>query len=120
MVNQRMFFFASCPCFISLDFRLWVRAATERKHGGGDGTLRDECYVEGYGEVQGYTHLFVVPPVVVELIKKKEMVKKFDASTLREILSGAAPLGKDVVESCTKIFPQAVVCQVQDVLIQFF
>nr|QLM00649.1 4-coumarate-CoA ligase-like 1 [Ziziphora clinopodioides subsp. bungeana] len=57
------------------------------------------------------THLFVVPPVVIELIKKKERVKEFDASTLREILSGAAPLGKDVIESCTKIFPQAVVCQ---------
>lgn len=66
------------------------------------------------------THLFVVPPVVVELIKKKETAKEYNTSTLREILSGAAPLGKDVIESCTKIFPQAVVCQVEHILNSFF
>ncbi|KAH6821299.1 AMP-dependent synthetase and ligase family protein, partial [Perilla frutescens var. hirtella] len=57
------------------------------------------------------SHLFVVPPVVVELIKKEETVKEYNVSSLREILSGAAPLGKDLIEACTKIFPQAVVHQ---------
>ncbi|XP_057772622.1 probable CoA ligase CCL7 [Salvia miltiorrhiza] len=57
------------------------------------------------------THLFVVPPVAVELIKKQETVKEYNVSTLREIMSGAAPLGKDMIEACSKIFPQAVVCQ---------
>ncbi|KAH6781506.1 hypothetical protein C2S51_006799, partial [Perilla frutescens var. frutescens] len=57
------------------------------------------------------SHLFVVPPVVVELSKKEETVKEYNVSSLSEILSGAAPLGKDLIEACTKIFPQAVVHQ---------
>ena len=40
------------------------------------------------------------------------MVKEYDVSTLKEILSGAAPLGEEIIEACSKTFPQAVVCQV--------
>ncbi|KAL1564953.1 4-coumarate--CoA ligase [Salvia divinorum] len=57
------------------------------------------------------THLFIVPPVVLDLSKKQEKVKEYDVSTLREVLSGAAPLGKEIMEACSNIFPQAVVNQ---------
>ncbi|KAK4427160.1 4-coumarate--CoA ligase-like 7 [Sesamum alatum] len=57
------------------------------------------------------THLFVVPPVVVELAKHQEMVKEYDVSSVKEILSGAAPLGKETMEECARIFPNAVVYQ---------
>ena len=62
------------------------------------------------------THSFVVPLVVLELIRKQEKVKEYDVSTLREVTSGAAPLGKEMIEACSNIFPQAVVSQVQDYL----
>ncbi|KAG6425265.1 hypothetical protein SASPL_115692 [Salvia splendens] len=57
------------------------------------------------------THLLVVPLVVLELSKKQEKVKEYDVSTLREVMSGAAPLGKEMIEACSNIFPQAVVYQ---------
>ncbi|GLT80768.1 hypothetical protein SLA2020_521910 [Shorea laevis] len=56
------------------------------------------------------THLWVVPPVILALAKQS-VVKKFDLSSLRHIGSGAAPLGKELMEECAKNFPQAVVQQ---------
>ncbi|KAF7153884.1 hypothetical protein RHSIM_Rhsim01G0211500 [Rhododendron simsii] len=56
------------------------------------------------------THLWVVPPIVLALAKNS-VVKKYDTSSLRQIGSGAAPLGKDLMAECAKNFPQAVVIQ---------
>ncbi|GKV08363.1 hypothetical protein SLEP1_g20003 [Rubroshorea leprosula] len=56
------------------------------------------------------THLWVVPPIILALAKQS-VVKKFDLSSLRHIGSGAAPLGKELMEECAKNFPQAVVQQ---------
>lgn len=57
------------------------------------------------------THLWVVPPIVLAMAKQS-VVKKFDLSSLRQIGSGAAPLGKELMKECAKNFPQAVVMQV--------
>jgi 4-coumarate--CoA ligase len=43
------------------------------------------------------THLWVVLPVMIGLAKGSGL-NKFDLSSLKQIGSGAAPLGKDVVE----------------------
>nr|ATZ81751.1 4CL2 [Carthamus tinctorius] len=56
------------------------------------------------------THLSVVPPVILALVKQ-DVVKKFDLSSLRLIGSGAAPLGKELMMECAKKFPSAVVIQ---------
>ncbi|XP_022755589.1 4-coumarate--CoA ligase-like 7 [Durio zibethinus] len=56
------------------------------------------------------THLLVVPPIVLAMAKQS-VVKKFDLSSLRQIGSGAAPLGKELMEECAKNFPQTVVMQ---------
>ncbi|KAB2050562.1 hypothetical protein ES319_A13G254700v1 [Gossypium barbadense] len=56
------------------------------------------------------THLWVVPPIVLAMAKQS-IVKKFDLSSVREIGSGAAPLGKELMEECARNFPQAVVMQ---------
>ncbi|KAI4385473.1 hypothetical protein MLD38_003495 [Melastoma candidum] len=56
------------------------------------------------------THLWVVPPIVLALAKQS-VVKKYDLSSLREIGSGAAPLGKETMEDCSRNFPQASVIQ---------
>ncbi|XP_031384311.1 4-coumarate--CoA ligase-like 7 [Punica granatum] len=57
------------------------------------------------------THLYVAPPVMVAFAKQLILVKKYELSSLRQIGSGAAPLGKDVMEECSKIFPQAKIFQ---------
>lgn len=57
------------------------------------------------------THLWVVPPVILALAKNS-VVKKYNLSSLKHIGSGAAPLGKDLMEECAKIIPQGVVAQV--------
>eukprot|EP00262_Sarcandra_glabra_P006929 TRINITY_DN19490_c0_g1_i1.p1 TRINITY_DN19490_c0_g1~~TRINITY_DN19490_c0_g1_i1.p1 ORF type:complete len:543 (+),score=82.24 TRINITY_DN19490_c0_g1_i1:106-1734(+) len=56
------------------------------------------------------TYLFVVPPVMIALAKYG-MAKKYDVSSLKWLGSGAAPLGKDIMEECAKNFPHADVVQ---------
>ncbi|XP_075634756.1 putative CoA ligase CCL7 isoform X2 [Castanea sativa] len=56
------------------------------------------------------THLWVVPPVILALAKQS-VVKKYDLSSLKHIGSGAAPLGKDMMEECSRNVPNAVVAQ---------
>lgn len=62
------------------------------------------------------SHLWVVPPIVLALAKHG-LVDKFDLSSLRHIGSGAAPLGKELMEECSKRFPNALVCQVIQLLV---
>lgn len=57
------------------------------------------------------THLWVVPPVFLALTKQ-DVVNKFDLSSLKQIGSGAAPLGKELMEECAKRLPHVVVLQV--------
>lgn len=62
-------------------------------------------------EKYGVTHMWVVPPIILALAKNN-VVKKYNLSTLKQIGSGAAPLGKELMQECAKNFPQAVVLQV--------
>lgn len=62
-------------------------------------------------EKYGITHLWVVPPIILGLAKNN-MVQKYNLSSLKQIGSGAAPLGRELMQECAKNFPQAVVCQV--------
>jgi acyl-CoA synthetase (AMP-forming)/AMP-acid ligase II len=57
------------------------------------------------------TNLFCVPPVMIALAKQG-MAGKYDLSSLKYIGSGAAPLGKDVMEVVAKNFPKAEIVQV--------
>lgn len=56
------------------------------------------------------TNLFCVPPVMIALAKQG-MAGKYDLSSLKYIGSGAAPLGKDVMEVVAKNFPKAEIVQ---------
>ncbi|KAL2511219.1 4-coumarate--CoA ligase-like 7 [Abeliophyllum distichum] len=56
------------------------------------------------------THLWVVPPIILALAKNS-VIKKYDLSSLRQIGSGAAPLGSELMQECAKNFSQAVVLQ---------
>ncbi|KAK2997387.1 hypothetical protein RJ639_025459 [Escallonia herrerae] len=52
----------------------------------------------------------VVPPLVLALAKNP-MVAKFDLSSIRMVLSGAAPLGKELEEALRSRVPQATFAQ---------
>ncbi|KAJ7976916.1 4-coumarate-CoA ligase [Quillaja saponaria] len=57
------------------------------------------------------THLYVVPPVMIAIAKQSEVLKNYDLSSLKQLTSGAAPLGRDVMEDCAKILPQVKILQ---------
>lgn len=52
-------------------------------------------------ETHRITDLFVAPPVVLALAKHP-LVERFDLSSLRFVMSGAAPLGPDLAEACAR------------------
>ncbi|XP_058082185.1 probable CoA ligase CCL7 [Magnolia sinica] len=56
------------------------------------------------------TYMFVVPPVMIALAKQST-ARKYDLSSLKRLGSGAAPLGKDIMEECAKNLPHAIVVQ---------
>ncbi|PIN03554.1 Acyl-CoA synthetase [Handroanthus impetiginosus] len=56
------------------------------------------------------TYLWVVPPIILGMAKSS-LVKKYNLSSLKQIGSGAAPLGKELMQECAKNFPQATVLQ---------
>ncbi|KAH9614839.1 hypothetical protein KSS87_006362 [Heliosperma pusillum] len=56
------------------------------------------------------THLWVVPPIVLALVKHGA-VNKYDLSSLKQIGSGAAPLGKEIMSECSKKLPHVFVMQ---------
>ena len=54
----------------------------------------------------------MVSMVKFELEKMLLAVEKYDLSSLRQVGSGATPLGKDVMEECTKNMPHVDIIQV--------
>ncbi|KAI3441443.1 uncharacterized protein J3R85_002357 [Psidium guajava] len=75
-------------------------------------TLRKFELEKVLGCVERYrvSYLYVAPPVMVALAKQGA-VRKYDLSSLRLIGSGAAPLGKDVMEECAKNIPHVDIIQ---------
>lgn len=58
------------------------------------------------------THFWLVPPIMLALAKNA-IVKKYDLTSLKQIGSGAAPLGRELMQECANNFPHAVVMQVR-------
>lgn len=56
------------------------------------------------------THLFIVPPQVVLFAKHPE-TKKYDLSSLRYCMAGAAPLSPELTEQFRKVIPKCFVGQ---------
>lgn len=56
------------------------------------------------------THMWLVPPVMLALVKQGKL-DRYDISSLKHIGSGAAPLGKELMEECAKSLPHVAVGQ---------
>ncbi|KAK9080597.1 hypothetical protein SSX86_000355 [Deinandra increscens subsp. villosa] len=48
-----------------------------------------------------------VPPIVLAIAKNEEIVDKYDLSSIRTVMSGAAPLGKELEDTVRTKFPNA-------------
>ena len=49
--------------------------------------------------------LFLVPPIIILMTRNKELLAKYDLSSVWSIFTGAAPLGKETAEDLSKMFP---------------
>ncbi|XP_073020016.1 probable CoA ligase CCL5 [Primulina eburnea] len=58
------------------------------------------------------THLPLVPPILVALVNNYETIaKKYDLSSLHSVLSGGAPLSKEVIEGFVEKYPKVTILQ---------
>lgn len=49
--------------------------------------------------------LYLVPPMIIHLTNAKDIVKKYDLSSVHGCFTGAAPLGKETAEDLQGMFP---------------
>jgi ribosome assembly protein SQT1 len=55
--------------------------------------------------------LFLVPPIIIQMTKSQEVLKKYDFSHVKAVFTGAAPLGKETAEDLQKIYPSWAIRQ---------
>ncbi|KAM0282258.1 hypothetical protein ACHAQH_003122 [Verticillium albo-atrum] len=60
------------------------------------------------GAVEQYkiSQLYVVPPIVIQIIRNQELCSKYDLSAVRYLYAGAAPLGSETIDEVTKQYPK--------------
>jgi acyl-CoA synthetase (AMP-forming)/AMP-acid ligase II len=49
--------------------------------------------------------LYIVPPIIIAMVKNQQLLSKFDLSSVRCIFTGAAPLGKETAEELAGQYP---------------
>ena len=50
--------------------------------------------------------LYIVPPIIIAMVKNQQLLKKFDLSSVKMIFTGAAPLGKETAEEIAQQYPE--------------
>lgn len=80
----------------------------------------DQLIVLPKFEMNAYLHatatfkinvLFIVPPIIIAMIKNKRTCDQFDLSSVRVVFTGAAPLGKETADEFQKQYPRIKVLQ---------
>lgn len=49
--------------------------------------------------------LYIVPPIIIAMVKNRQLLDKFDLSSVNCIFTGAAPLGKETAEELAAQYP---------------
>ena len=59
------------------------------------------------GALQKYkiSVLYLVPPIIIMMVNAQKQLEKYDLSEVREIFTGAAPLGAETAADLNKIYP---------------
>ncbi|EED18837.1 AMP dependent ligase, putative [Talaromyces stipitatus ATCC 10500] len=55
--------------------------------------------------------LFIVPPIIIQILNNKPFLDRFDLSSVSEVFSGAAPLGVETYRALLKNYPSWYICQ---------
>jgi acyl-CoA synthetase (AMP-forming)/AMP-acid ligase II len=48
----------------------------------------------------------IVPPIVIQMLDRRELCRKYDLSSVRFVYTGAAPLGKETVDDLLSLYPK--------------
>ncbi|EWG55719.1 hypothetical protein FVEG_13670 [Fusarium verticillioides 7600] len=48
----------------------------------------------------------IVPPIVIQMLDRRELCGKYDLSSVRFVYTGAAPLGKETVDDLLSLYPK--------------
>lgn len=57
------------------------------------------------------TSLFLVPPLIITMIKNQDLCSKYDLSSVKLVFTGAAPLGKETADAMSKLYPNWAIRQ---------
>ena len=49
--------------------------------------------------------LYIVPPIIINMVKQNDLCAKYDLSSVKSIFTGAAPLGPETAEAMAKQYP---------------
>lgn len=63
-----------------------------------------QAYLRAIQQYQIST-LYIVPPIIINMINNKDLLKKYDLSSVNAIFTGAAPLGKETAEQLSSLYP---------------
>ena len=55
--------------------------------------------------------LYLVPPIMIDLVQKDPTIKKHYLRSVRKVVTGAAPLGKNLADRLNRLHPSWRICQ---------
>ncbi|KAI9726236.1 MAG: hypothetical protein M1834_009091 [Cirrosporium novae-zelandiae] len=55
--------------------------------------------------------LYIVPPMVIQMVKNKKLLDQYNLSSVRSLYTGAAPLGKETAEVVQAQYPKWTILQ---------
>ncbi|KIW17334.1 hypothetical protein PV08_04526 [Exophiala spinifera] len=55
--------------------------------------------------------LYIVPPIIIAMVKQTQILQKFDLSSVRGIFTGAAPLGEETAKELAAQYPKWLIRQ---------
>ncbi|TVY62490.1 Acyl-CoA ligase AFT1-1 [Fusarium oxysporum f. sp. cubense] len=53
----------------------------------------------------------IVPPILIQMLNNQDLCSEYDLSSVRFVLSGAAPLGVETMQDILKVYPNWHLCQ---------
>ena len=64
-----------------------------------------QWYLQAIAEYKINT-LYIVPPIIIAMVKNEQLLRKYDLSAVKTIFTGAAPMGKETAEALQKQYPK--------------
>ncbi|XP_020597479.1 putative 4-coumarate--CoA ligase-like 8, partial [Phalaenopsis equestris] len=112
--NYKDVYLCAVPLFHMFGFSVFVCGAVAA---GATVVVMERYSLEGMLEAVdrlGVTRIPAVPPMVVQLVKNRELSRGYDLSSLTEVICSGAPLARDHMERFAECYPGVVLSQVRD------